>query len=113
MPEAPTLDILPPSTRGTEQRHWCHLLALPYPGHPQCGPSGLGHEPSPFSAFGAHSALLAASSLLSQDNTKNTRMTLQQKSTDSALFALKAVQFILALTQLRCTSEKLRASFLK
>lgn len=43
----------------------------------------------------------------------NTRMTLQQKSTDSALFALKAVQFILALTQLRCTLEKLRASFLK
>lgn len=43
----------------------------------------------------------------------NTRMTLQQKSIDSALFALKAVQFILALTQLRCTLEKLRASFLK
>lgn len=51
-------------------------------------------------------------SLLSQQHW-NTRMTLQQKSIDSALFALKAVQFILALTQLRCTLLKLRASFLK
>jgi len=113
MSQIPTLDLLPPSTREPEQRRWGHLLALPYPSHCQCGPSGLRCVPSPFGAFGAPSALLASSRLLSQHNTENTRMTLQQKSIDSALFALKAVQFILALTRLHCTSEELRASFLK
>lgn len=88
-------------------------LASLYPSNHQRGPSGLRHEPSQFGAFGAPSTLLATSSLRSQHKTKNTRMTLQQKSIDSTLFALKAVQFILALTQLHCTSEKLSASFLK
>lgn len=113
MSQTPTLDLLPPSTRGPEQRHWCHLLALPYPSLHQHSSSGLRHEPSLFGAFRAPSTLLAAWSLLSLQHTGNTRMTLQQKSIDSVVFALKAVQFILALTQLHCTSEKLRASFRK
>jgi len=94
----PQTSFLLPNTTGPEQRLCCFPLAPLDCSHRQWGPSGLRNEPSQFSAFGAPSALLATFGLCSQHKARNTGMTLQEKSIDSTLFALKAVEFILALT---------------